>query len=99
MNQRCQSCGSELFGGQQFCRVCGAAVVARDEAATQLLGDAATQAQVPEASGTSPAWGMGTEPVGSRQSPAYQQPTAYQPPLQSFQQTSPLSPTPQRRGG
>jgi len=98
MNQRCQSCGSELFGGQQFCRVCGAAVVARDEATTQLLGDGATQ-QAPESPGTSPVWGTGTEPVGSRQSPAYQQPTAYQPPLASFQQTSPLSPTPPRKGG
>src|SRR5215207_2081268 len=99
MNQRCQSCGSELFGGQQFCRVCGAAVVARDEATTQLLGDGAARTQGAEASGTSPVWGTGTEPVGSRQSPAYQQPTAYQPPLQSFQQTSPLSPTPPRKGG
>lgn len=99
MNQSCQSCGSELFGGQQFCRVCGAAVVARDEATTQLLVDGATQAQGAEASGTSSVWGTGTEPVGSRQSPAYQQPTAYQPPLRSLQQTSPLSPTPPRKGG
>jgi hypothetical protein len=99
MNQRCESCGSELFGGQQFCRVCGAAVVPRGEATTQLLGDGSAQPQGSEASGTSPVWGSGTEPVGSRQSPAYQQPTAYQPPLQSFQQTSPLSPTPPRKGG
>lgn len=100
MTRRCESCGAELFEGQQFCRVCGAAVVARDEATTQLLSDGSTQPQAPEASGTSPVWGAGTEPVGSRQSPAYQQPTAYQPPLQSFQQTSPLSPArPPRKGG
>jgi hypothetical protein len=46
-------------------------------------------------------WGAGTEPVGARQSPAFQQPTAYQPPLVSFQQTSPLATPPprKRRGG
>ncbi|HKG15505.1 MAG TPA: DUF4097 family beta strand repeat-containing protein [Pyrinomonadaceae bacterium] len=86
MNKRCESCGAELFEGQQFCRVCGAAVVAQGEATTQLLGDnGRTQSQAPEASGTSPVWGTGTEPVGSRQSPpvykeppAYQEPTGYQ---------------------
>ena len=104
MNQRCQSCGAELFEGQQFCRVCGAAVVApRDEATTQLLGDGWTQPQGSEAAGTSSAWGTGTEPVGgARQSPGFQQPTAYQPPLQSFQRTSPLAgqtpPRKSRRG-
>lgn len=99
MTRLCESCGAELFEGQQFCRVCGAAVVARDEAATQLLGESATQPQAPEPTGTSPVWGAGTEPVGSRQSPAFQQPTAYQPPLTSFQQTSPLAPPPPRKGG
>ncbi|HEV7893943.1 MAG TPA: DUF4097 family beta strand repeat-containing protein [Pyrinomonadaceae bacterium] len=86
MNQRCASCGAELFEGQQFCRVCGAAVVAQGEATTQLLGDNGwPQPQAPEASGTSPVWGTGTEPVGSRQSPpvykeppVYQEPTGYQ---------------------
>lgn len=87
MNQRCASCGAELFEGQQFCRTCGAAVVAQGEAATQLLGDNGwPQSQTPESSGTSPVWGgMGTEPVGSRQSPpvykeppVYQEPTGYQ---------------------
>jgi hypothetical protein len=50
---------------------------------------------------TAPVWGVGTEPVGARQSPAFQQPTAYQPPLASFQQTSPLAAPPPRksRGG
>lgn len=101
MNQRCASCGAELFEGQQFCRVCGAAVVPRDEATTQLLGDGWTQPQSAEASNTAPVR-TGTEPVGApRQSPAYQQPTAYQPPLMSFQQTSPLAPPQARksRGG
>jgi len=97
MNQRCASCGAELFEGQQFCRVCGAAVVPRDEATTQLLGDGWTQPQTPEAANTSPVR-TGTEPVGaSRQSPAYQQPTAYQPPLMSMQQTSPLATPPVRK--
>lgn len=87
MSQRCASCGAELFEGQQFCRVCGAAVVTQGEATTQLLGDNGwPQPQGQEASGTSPVWGgAGTEPVGSRQSPpvykeppAYQEPTGYQ---------------------
>src|ERR1044072_8001935 len=99
MNQRCASCGAELFGGERFCRVCGAAVVPQGEATTQLLGDGPTQPQAPESSGTSPVWGAGTEPVGSRQSPAHQQPTAHQPPLASFQHTSPLAPPPTPRGG
>ena len=99
MTQRCTSCDAELFVGQQFCRQCGAAVVAPGgEATTQLLGDNWTQPQASESSGTSPVWGSGTEPVGGRQSPAFQQPTAYQPPLQSFQQTSPLAAQPPRKG-
>jgi hypothetical protein len=102
MNQRCQTCGAELFEGQQFCRQCGAAVVASSgEATTQLLGDGWTQPQAPESANTSPVR-SGTEPVGARQSsPAYQQPTSYQPPLVSFQQTSPLANLPVRksRGG
>jgi hypothetical protein len=95
MNQRCQTCGAELFEGQQFCRQCGAAVVASSgEATTQLLGDGWTQPQAPESANTSPVR-AGTEPVGERQSsPAFQQPTSYQPPLVSFQQTSPLATPP-----
>jgi len=90
MNQRCASCGAELFEGQQFCRVCGAAVVAQGEAATQLLGDNGwPQSQTPESSGTSPVWGgAGTEPVGARQSPpVYQEPPAYQEPT-GYQKTA-----------
>jgi hypothetical protein len=100
MNKRCPSCGAELFEGQQFCRQCGATVAGScGEAATQLLDGGARPPAAGEASGTSPVWGVGTEPVGARQSPAYQQPTAYQPPLASFQQTSPLaSPPPRGRG-
>jgi hypothetical protein len=100
MNQRCPTCGAELFEGQQFCRQCGAAVPSPSgEATTQLLGDGWTQPQASESASTSPVWGAGTEPVGgARQSPSFQQPTAYQPPLASFQQTSPLAPTP-RKGG
>jgi hypothetical protein len=95
MTQRCSTCGAELFEGQQFCRQCGAAVVASSgEATTQLLGDGRTQPQAPESANTSPVR-AGTEPVGQRQSsPAYQQPTSYQPPLVSFQQTSPLATPP-----
>ena len=89
MNQRCASCGAELFEGQQFCRVCGAAVVPQGEATTQILGDSGwPQPQGPEASGTSPVWGTGTEPVGSRQSPpAYKEPPAYQEPT-GYQKTA-----------
>src|SRR5919107_378715 len=100
MTERCPNCGAELFGGQQFCRQCGAAVgAAGGEATTQLLGGGATQPRPRE--DTAPVWGLGTEPVGARQSPAFQQPTAYQPPLASFQQTSPLAAPPPRksRGG
>jgi hypothetical protein len=87
MTQRCQTCGAELFEGQQFCRQCGAAVVASSgEATTQLLGDGWTQPQAPESANTSQVR-AGTEPVGQRQ-------TAYQPPLVSFQQTSPLATPP-----
>jgi predicted peroxiredoxin len=69
--------------------VCGAAVVAQGEAATQLLGDNWGQPQAPEASGTSPVWGgVGTEPVGSRQPPpAYQEPPVYQEPT-AYQKTA-----------
>lgn len=99
MTMRCQSCGAELFEGQQFCRQCGATVVVQGgEAATQLLG--VNQPRPVEGPDTSPVR-VGTEPVGGArpQSPAYQQPTAYQPPLASFQQTSPLAPAPLRRKG
>src|SRR3954471_19050019 len=90
MNQRCQTCGAELFGGQQFCRQCGAAVAASSgEATTQLLADGRTQPQAPESANTSRVR-AGTEPVGQRQ-------TAYQPPLVSFQQTSPLANPPVRK--
>lgn len=103
MNQRCPSCDAELFEGQQFCRQCGAAVVASGgEATTQLLGDGWTQPQqASESASTSPVWGGGTEPVGgARSSPGFQQQTAYQPPLASLQHTSPLAPPPRkgRRG-
>jgi Putative adhesin len=96
MTMRCPSCGAELFEGQQFCRLCGATVAGQGgEATTQLLGGA--QPRGGEAADTSPVR-VGTEPVGgARQSPAYQQPTAYQPPLASFQQTSPLAPPPPRK--
>src|ERR1044071_6211682 len=90
MNQRCASCGAELFGGQQFCRVCGAAVVPQGEATTQLLGDNGwPQPQEPESPGTSPVWGgSGTEPVGARQSPpAYREPPVYQEPT-GYQKTA-----------
>ena len=98
MTQRCTNCGAELFEGQQFCRQCGASVAASSgEATTQLL-DGGTQPQAGEAANTSPVR-TGTEPVGgARQTPAYQQPTAYQPPLVSFQQTSPLATPPPRKG-
>lgn len=91
MNQRCASCGAELFEGQQFCRVCGAAVVTQGEATTQLLGDNGwPQPQGSEASGTSPVWGgAGTEPVGAGQQspPAYKEPPAYQEPT-GYQKTA-----------
>jgi hypothetical protein len=99
MTQRCPTCDAELFEGQQFCRQCGAAVVAPGgEATTQLLGDNRTQPQGSESAGTSSVWGAGTEPVGgARSSPAFQQQTAYQPPLQSFHRTSPLAAQPPRK--
>ena len=101
MTKRCPSCGAELYEGQQFCRQCGATVAGQGgEATTQLLG--VNQPRPVEAADTSPVR-VGTEPVGgAHQSPAFQQPTAYQPPLASFQQTSPLAaaqpPRKSRRG-
>jgi len=96
---RCQSCGAELYEGQQFCRQCGATVVGQSgEATTQLLG--VNRPRPSEGPDTSPVR-VGTEPVGGarQQSPAYQQPTSYHPPLASFQQTSPLAAQPPRKGG
>ena len=51
MSERCQSCGAELFAGQQFCRACGARTQdAPDaESPTQILphGQAVTGQQSP----------------------------------------------------
>jgi hypothetical protein len=96
MNERCENCGAELFAGQQFCRRCGAAVRgAADEAPTQLFPAGTPTATAAPTVGTSPLGGG-----GRTDSVAAQQPTAYTPPLASFQQTSPLAvapPAPRRR--
>lgn len=85
MPESCPNCGAELFGGQQFCRRCGAPVGAAagagGDAQTQLFpqpaqpaqGAAAGKAQVRAETG----------PVGA------QQPTAHYPPA-NMQHTSPL---------
>ena len=88
MPESCKHCGAELYEGQQFCRRCGAQVrgpgAAAGEAPTQLFAAGAPTAAAP-AHGTSPLGG------GARtDSVARQPPPAYQPPLASFQQTSPL---------
>lgn len=88
MTERCHNCGAELFAGQQFCRRCGAGVRAEGgEAPTQLFppGGAPTG---PQGTSTTGLGGRGTDPVRDPR------PTGYQPPLGSFQQTSPLAATP-----
>ena len=99
MPESCHNCGAELYEGQQFCRRCGAHLrggPAGGEAPTQLFPAGAHTAPAP-AVGTSPLGGGGrTDPV------AQAQPTAYQPPLATFQRTSPLpaaQPAPRRRRG
>ena len=89
-----------MYVGQQFCRRCGAQVgagaAAGGEAPTQLFPAGAQTGAAP-AAGTSPLGGGRTDSV------AQQRPTEYQPPLASFQQTSPLPPgappAPKRRRG
>jgi hypothetical protein len=82
MTERCSNCGAEVYAGQQFCRRCGAPV-AREDAPTQMFPQG-TQPNAPTAGTNVLGRDAGTNPVGP--------PTAYQPPLQSFQQTSPLTP-------
>jgi hypothetical protein len=84
MPEPCQNCGAELYGGQQFCRRCGAPVRAATqagEAPTQLFPEQASSAKRPAVSNTKVRGETG--PVG------VQQPTAYHMPA-NFQQTSPL---------
>ena len=87
MNETCPNCGSELYGGQQFCRRCGTPVgtAASGEAPTQLFRDngQAAPAAAPVAAGTSPL-GAGSRTEGV----AGQIPTEYQ--HHSGQQTSVL---------
>jgi hypothetical protein len=91
MSERCNNCGAELFGGQQFCRRCGTPVRAESgEAPTQLLPTGAPTSSTSTAIGTSQFGGARTDAVGPRQ------PTAYTPPLAAFQQTSPLPAAPAR---
>jgi Putative adhesin/zinc-ribbon domain len=96
MPEPCQNCGAELYGGQQFCRRCGAPVSAASppgEAPTQLFPEGAQTFAAPPPAGTFPLGGGRTDAVSR------QQPTAYQPPLAAYQQTSPLpaAPPPARR--
>lgn len=83
MSERCGNCGAGLFAGQQFCRLCGAAVrAAEDETPTRILGQGPAAPGPPTA--TVRLDPRGTEPsIGPR-------PTDYQPPLAAYQQTAPL---------
>ena len=94
MPESCQNCGAGLYGGQQYCRRCGASVGARaagGEAPTQLFPEGAPTGVAATAVGTSPLGGR-TDAVARPQG------TAYQPPLESFQQTSrlPAGPPPRQ---
>lgn len=93
MNDRCSTCGAELFAGQQFCRRCGRATPARagEDAPTQMLQQQGAQAGgAAVATDTSPLGrGARTDAVGPRQPIISQPPVGSQPPA-SFQPTSPL---------
>ncbi|MEA3013026.1 MAG: hypothetical protein QOD42_1571 [Sphingomonadales bacterium] len=95
MPEPCQNCGAELYAGQQFCRRCGAPVRAESpppgEAPTRLFPEGAQTFAAAPAAGTSRLGGGHTDSVSR------QQPTAYQPPLAAYQQTSPLPAAPPAR--
>ena len=66
MTERCNNCGTELFAGQQFCRVCGAPTrqFSTAEIPTQILpGGQAPPAPQPPTAQTPYA---GTTPLGAR---------------------------------
>ena len=100
MAEKCNSCGAELFAGQQFCRFCGARTLplAGGETPTQILpaerqvGAADTAPQRPSSAGTDPV--LQPPPTSYYAPPQAQQP--YPPAHPQAQQTSALSP---RRGG
>src|SRR5687767_2657243 len=102
MPELCQNCGAELYAGQQFCRRCGAQVGAGGGAAAEPPAEAPTQLFPPGAPTSAAQPAVGTSPLGGggRTDPAGRQhPTAYQPPLAAFRQTSALpAPPPPRRG-
>jgi hypothetical protein len=99
MSEVCNHCGAELFEGQQFCRRCGTPVRgAVGEAPTQRFSTGAPTSTASSV-GASSFGGASTEAFGGARTDAVgqRQPTAYNPPLASFQQTSPLPAAPARR--
>lgn len=98
MAERCNSCGAELFTGQQFCRACGTPTrqFSSEELPTQLLSDEQNrqQAAAPTPLATSPL------PARDTSDPVYGAGySRYQPPPPAPQRaTAPVfAPTPARR--
>ena len=98
MAERCNSCGAELFAGQQFCRACGAPTrqFSGEELPTQMLPSTEQQQpQQPAPLSTSPLPGRTTsDPVYGAGYQPYQSPNAPPPPQRP---TSPVGAPPPRR--
>ena len=101
MAERCNSCGAELFEGQQFCRACGTPTrqFSGEELPTQMLPGQQPQQQQPAPNPLSTAPLSGgrdtSDPVYATNFPRYQPPHAPQ-----QRPTSPVGmqpPPPQRR--
>ena len=99
MADRCNSCGAELFAGQQFCRACGAATrqFSGEDLPTQMLpGQQQQQQPAPDPLSTAPlSGGRGTsDPVYPATNFQH-----YQPPVAQQRPTSPVGIQPPSRRG
>ncbi|HLL16964.1 MAG TPA: DUF4097 family beta strand repeat-containing protein [Pyrinomonadaceae bacterium] len=101
MAERCNSCGAELFTGQQFCRACGTPTrqFSSEELPTQMLPPGGQEQQPPTAQtplATSPLPGRDTsEPVYGAGYARYQPPLA--PQRATAPVVAPVMPPPRRR--
>jgi len=102
MAEQCNSCGAELFTGQQFCRACGTPTrqFSSEELPTQLLppgGQDQPQPTAPTPLATSPLSGRDTsEPVYGAGYSRYQPPPPA-PPRATAPVVAPVMPPPRRR--
>src|SRR5262245_62113369 len=86
MAEKCSNCGAELFGGQRFCRACGASTdpLSDEQATTRMMPPQPPAWSPSSAANTAPASGQNTSPV-------HTPPAGYQPPSAGYQ---PISPPP-----